>query len=79
MGWRWTFVLGAVVALLGFAAPPRATAHPTGKELRNVKQCQVLPPPMRGHCVVCVTRPVRHHFHPEYPPGARCRPDNGKP
>jgi hypothetical protein len=27
----------------------------------------------------CVTRPLKHHFHPDYPPGARCRPDNGKP
>jgi hypothetical protein len=26
-----------------------------------------------------VQRPKPHHYHPDYPAGDRCRPDNGKP
>jgi hypothetical protein len=26
-----------------------------------------------------VTRPKKHHYHPDYPAGERCRPDDGKP
>lgn len=54
-------------------------AHSTGRESRVPAQCQRLPTPERSTCLVCVTRPLRHHYHPDYPPGARCRPDNGKP
>jgi len=66
-----------VAALLGGASV--AIAHKTGHESRTVAECERLPTPERGHCMQCVTRPQPHHFHPDYPPGARCRPDNGKP
>jgi hypothetical protein len=56
-----------------------AIAHDTGHESRTVEQCEKLPTPERGHCVECVKRPVKHHYHPDYPAGERCRPDNGKP
>jgi hypothetical protein len=56
-----------------------ALAHDTGHESRTVAACEKLPTPERGHCVECVQRPVKHHYHPDYPPGNRCRPDNGKP
>lgn len=68
-------------ALLGGAS--LAVAHSTGHESRTVAQCERLPGTQqvgeRGQCLACVTRPQKHHYHPDYPPGARCRPDNGKP
>ncbi len=68
---------GFAMTLLGVA--PLTFAHPTGHESRTVPQCERLPTPERQACVACVTRPLKHHYHPDYPPGARCRPDNGKP
>ncbi len=56
-----------------------AWAHTTGHESRTAAQCQRLRTPERQHCLSCVTRPLRHHYHPDYPPSARCRPDNGRP
>ena len=67
--------LGATL-LLG---APLVVAHPTGHESRTAADCEKLPTPERGHCLKCVSRPVKHHYHPDYPEGARCRPDNGKP
>ncbi|MFO0626066.1 MAG: hypothetical protein U0325_10655 [Polyangiales bacterium] len=73
---RWVVGVGTA-ALLGFAT--LASGHPTGREVRSLAQCQRLPMPERGPCSQCVSRPLRHHYHPDYPPGARCRPDNGRP
>ena len=77
------FLLTATAGVLGFAAAqisvPTASAHPTGHESRTAAQCQRLPTPERGQCIACVQRPLKHHYHPDYPPSARCRPDNGKP
>ena len=60
-----------------------ALGHSTGHESRTVAECERLPGTEqvgeRAHCIRCVTRPRPHHFHPDYPPGERCRPDNGKP
>ncbi len=56
-----------------------AWAHSNGHESRTVAQCARLPTPERQQCTQCVTRPIRHHYHPDYPAGARCRPDNGRP
>jgi hypothetical protein len=67
-------LLGLVV---GFSVV--ASSHPTGRESRVAAQCERLPTPERQQCLSCVTRPLKHHYHPDYPPGARCRPDNGKP
>jgi hypothetical protein len=70
--------LALVGGVAGFAL-----AHSTGQEIRTVAACQRLPGTEqageRANCIRCVTRPRPHHFHPEFPPGERCRPDNGKP
>ncbi len=58
-------------------------AHSTGHESRTVADCEKLPGTEkageRGQGLACVTRPAKHHYHPDYPAGERCRPDNGKP
>ena len=70
----------AAVSLLGLAlGAPLAIAHRTGHESRTVGDCEKLPTPERGQCISCVKRPQPHHYHPDYPAGSRCRPDNGKP
>ena len=68
-----------VTALATGVAIPHALSHSTGHESRIIAHCQRLPSPERQACTQCVTRPIKHHYHPDYPPGARCRPDNGKP
>lgn len=72
-----TLYVGA--ALLGLGLAPPAFSHSTGHESRTVGMCQRLPTPERNACLQCVGRPLKHHYHPDYPAGARCRPDNGKP
>lgn len=73
----------AAVPLLFVSTAPTVWAHHTGHESRTPAQCQLLPGTQttgeRGNCLRCVSRPKPHHFHPDYPPGNRCRPDNGKP
>jgi hypothetical protein len=66
----------AAFTLIGL---PLVMAHPTGHESRTVAQCERLPTPERQACIACVKRPIKHHYHPDYPAGKRCRPDNGKP
>lgn len=60
-----------------------AAAHSNGHESRTPKQCERLPGTQkegeRAQCLACVTRPRKHHYHPDYPAGERCRPDDGKP
>ena len=60
-----------------------AFAHSNGHESRTPAQCERLPGTQkegeRGQCLACVSRPKPHHYHPDYPAGDRCRPDNGKP
>ncbi|GAC1538545.1 MAG: hypothetical protein NVS2B9_05180 [Myxococcales bacterium] len=60
-----------------------AFAHDTGRESRTISDCEKLPGNgrrgQRGACLRCVQRPKKRHFHPDYPAGRRCRPDNGKP
>jgi len=63
------------LALCGTAA----LAHSTGHESRTAAQCEKLPTPERQACLACVARPLKHHYHPDFPAGARCRLDNGKP
>jgi hypothetical protein len=77
-----TLILGltlGAVALVG----SRAAAHSNGHESRTPAQCERLPGTQeageRAQCLRCVTRPRPHHYHPDYPAGERCRPDNGKP
>ena len=36
----------------------------------------------RGGCLACIARNTaaqKWHYHPDYPAGNRCRPDDGKP
>lgn len=63
--------------IAGFSA--NVLGHSNGHESRVPAQCERLPTPERQACLSCVARPAKHHYHPDYPPGARCRPDNGKP
>lgn len=74
---KFSAVLVITGLLVGISA--NVLGHSTGHESRTVGQCERLPSPERQNCIRCVTRPAKHHFHPDYPPGARCRPDNGKP
>ena len=75
-------ILAAAFALTGAAAGV-ALAHDNGHESRTAAQCERLPGTAeageRSQCLKCVARPVKHHYHPDYPAGERCRPDNGKP
>lgn len=77
------WIVMGVGALMLAAAAPLALAHDTGHESRTPAQCERLPGTAttgeRGNCLKCVARPVKHHYHPDYPPGNRCRPDDGKP
>ena len=72
----------AFAALLAIGVPA-ALAHSNGHESRTAAQCERLPGTNkvgeRAQCLACVARPVKHHYHPDYPAGQRCRPDNGKP
>ena len=62
-----------------------AFAHGTGKEKRSGPECATLS--NAGdveHCKACVAKngtagAEKMHYHPDYPEGERCRPDNGKP
>jgi hypothetical protein len=71
--------LGAMGLGMFLGVAPMAFGHPTGHESRTPAECERLPTPERQACLKCVTRPAKHHYHPDYPAGARCRPDNGKP
>jgi len=72
--------LGAAILLCG---APIALAHSNGHESRTPAECERLPGTAavgeRAQCLKCVARPVKHHYHPDYPAGERCRPDDGKP
>lgn len=75
--------LAATVAAVALALPQVAGAHSTGHESRTPAQCEKLPGTAkvgeRAGCLACVARKEKHHYHPDYPAGDRCRPDNGKP
>lgn len=74
----------AAALLAGFVAgQSRGFAHSNGHESRTPAQCERLPGTERegerAQCLRCVSRPKPHHYHPDYPAGQRCRPDDGKP
>jgi hypothetical protein len=79
---RSLILMGAGALLLASAAP-FAFAHDNGHESRTPAQCERLPGTAtegeRAQCLKCVARPAKHHYHPDYPAGNRCRPDDGKP
>ena len=65
---------------------PSLVAHNTGHEIRTTAGCVKLPGTAktgeRGGCLACIERnrgKDKMHYHPDYPAGSRCRPDNGKP
>jgi len=76
------FALVSTLALAGGLAGI-ALAHSNGHESRTAAECERLPGTEkvgeRAQCLHCVSRPKPHHYHPDYPAGERCRPDNGKP
>jgi hypothetical protein len=76
----WLAGLGVTVLLVGGGL---AWAHDTGHESHTPAQCERLPGTAksgeREQCLKCVSRPTKHHYHPDFPAGDRCRPDNGKP
>jgi hypothetical protein len=76
-------VLLAVMLFASAAAGSMAVAHSNGHESRTAAECERLPGTAkegeRAACLKCVSRPEKHHYHPDYPAGERCRPDNGKP
>ena len=74
----------AAVVVGGFVAgQSRGFAHSNGHESRTPAQCERLPGTERegerAQCLRCVSRPKPHHYHPDYPAGQRCRPDDGRP
>jgi hypothetical protein len=77
-----TILFGAAL-LAGTTWTSLAAAHSNGHESRTAAQCERLPGTdtagERAQCLRCVSRPRKHHYHPDYPAGERCRPDNGKP
>ena len=76
-----TLLLVAVSLLAPLGAV--ALAHDNGHESRTIAECERLPGTAksgdRAECLRCVERPIKHHYHPDAPVGARCRPDDGKP
>jgi len=76
---KWMGIAAVAAALCG----GYAFAHDNGHESRTVADCEKLPGTAtggeRGQCLACVQRPAKHHYHPDYPAGKRCRPDDGKP
>jgi len=73
----------AVAACVLAAGIAPVQAHDTKDAKRTPAQCETLPGTQkageRGQCLSCVSRPVKHHYHPEYPASDRCRLDDGKP
>lgn len=78
-----THAFAGAVSLILTVGASVVLAHSTGHESRKPADCEKLPGTAktgeRGACLACVTRPQKHHYHPDYPEGDRCRPDNGKP
>lgn len=75
-------------ALACIAVGSGAFAHSTGHESRTKEGCQKLEgkdddtKTERGACLVCIGKNSdkgKFHYHPDYPAGDRCKPDNGKP
>ncbi|HTS81872.1 MAG TPA: hypothetical protein VMH40_14820 [Myxococcaceae bacterium] len=73
------------IALVGavLVAASVAWAHSNGHESRTPAECEKLPGTAtsgeRGACLKCVQMKDKHHYHPDYKEGERCRPDDGKP
>ena len=75
-------IIGAAFMAIGSVA----VAHSNGHESRTTADCEKLPGTgttgERGACLACIARnsgASKFHYHPDYPAGNRCRPDDGKP
>jgi len=80
------FFRTAVALVACMAIGSVAIAHSTGHESRTNADCEKLPGTAttgeRGGCLACIaknTASQKFHYHPDYPAGNRCRPDDGKP
>lgn len=75
--------LAAIVFAAAVGGAGVALAHSTGHESRTAAECEKLPGTARkgerAGCLRCVARKAKHHWHPDYAAGKRCRPDNDKP
>ncbi len=74
-----------MLAFVGFGSS-LVRAHSNGHESRTISDCQKLPGSARegerAGCLACIGRnssKAKFHYHPDYPAGDRCRPDDGKP
>ncbi len=81
-----TLFAAAAVAIFAVLGAPLASAHSTGHESRTTGDCEKLPGTAkegeRANCLACIGRnsdKAKFHYHPDYPAGDRCRPDDGKP
>lgn len=76
-------VLGTALAFAFVAFGSLALAHSNGHESRTPADCDKLPGTTttgeRAGCLACVSLKEKHHYHPDYPAGDRCRLDDGKP
>ena len=86
MNFSKTIVAAAAVGLFAVLGAPLASAHSTGHESRTQADCEKLPGDAktgeRAACLACIGRntdKAKFHYHPDYPAGNRCRPDDGKP
>jgi hypothetical protein len=59
-------------ALVGFFAAVAGAQAP--REARSKADCAAFQPPLRGHCLECVSRPRPHRFVADNPPATRCTP-----
>jgi hypothetical protein len=76
-------IVAGTSMLACLAAGSFALAHDNGHECRTVADCEKLPGTAkegeRAGCLACIGLKEKHHWHPDYPAGDRCRLDNGKP
>ncbi len=77
-------LLWLMLVLVGFGGfAGLALGHSNGHESRTAARCERLAGTEkageRAPCLRCISALRPHPYHPDYPPGERCRPDNGKP
>jgi hypothetical protein len=77
---KLVMLLGLLLGLGLLATELPALGHDTDNARRTEAECKELQDKrLEATCLKCVSNPKPHHFHPLYPAGKRCRPNNGKP
>ncbi|MDE0854202.1 MAG: hypothetical protein OSA97_07245 [Nevskia sp.] len=75
--------LAVAAGVYAIAVTAPVQAHDAKDAKRTPAECETLPGDQktgeRAQCLACIERKEKHHYHSEYPPGNRCRPDDGKP